>query len=242
MQGFRRGGDDSNTIIGIILLIMLGVFVGPSLLPTLLSDTFPFIDEGVPCSFLPTGEDRAFRQSLLGRTAIDPISLRVETNSVPVNATAGQFTIRITVQNNTIGSIAFVFDPEQVIPQDNGSTGLGLIFDPAVVGAINENVRQTGGVSSFPEEDIRILGPRQRCIHRVDLPISGLNPELLTGQATVMAYYRITTRGTVQANLGANPLGTPNPTPIYNDQGLVLVENDIVRSAPVTIPLSATAN
>lgn len=226
---FGRSGDNSNTIIGIILLVLLLVFVGPNVLPGLLADTFYFIDEGVPCSRLRYADNRAEHQSLIGRAAVDPISLRVDSEPVPLD-TASSLTIRIIVINNTIGTIPIVYDPNQIIVGDNGSSGLGLIVTPTTSLSTGVN-RQNQNLTSFSEDQIRLLGPRQRCIHRLIFPASQLDQTIRTGSATVQAYYRVNTSGQTQ---GINIT--------FPDQGLQIIQGGIVTSPAEIIPISAQAN
>src|SRR5215510_7230289 len=104
-----RDGDSSNTIIGVILLFMLLVFVGPDVLPTLLARTFPFLTEGVPCARLQTANDLGEHQSLIGRNAVNPFEMRVVAPPVPEDP-AATWNIQIIIQNTTIGTVPFVFD------------------------------------------------------------------------------------------------------------------------------------
>jgi hypothetical protein len=222
---FRRGGDSSNTIIGIILLVMLLVFVGPNVIPGLLSRTFAFIDEGVPCGRLRQAENRANHQSLIGRSARNPLNLRVQPGQVP-STPEGTLRISIIITNTTIGTVPIVFDPNQVIVGDNGSSGVGLIFTPAS-GILNtNNQRLTGGLSTFPEATIRLLGPRQRCVHSVDFPFNQLDASIINGQASVQAYYRITGAGLLP-NVG-----------IFTDQGLAVIDGGYLASPAVAIPIA----
>ena len=55
----RRDDDNPNAFIGIILLIVLGVFVGPNLLPEFVSDLSPYLYAGIPCGRLPEAEGTA---------------------------------------------------------------------------------------------------------------------------------------------------------------------------------------
>jgi hypothetical protein len=222
----RRRGDASNTVIGIILLIMLLVFVGPNVIPDLLSRTFPFVDEGVPCQRLRTANDRARHQSLIGRAAQNPLSLRVETSTLPTDVN-GMLRISVIVTNNTIGTVPFVFDESQVIIGDDGSSGVGIVFSPNVPINLGK-VRQTAGLGSFPEPLIKLLGPRQRCVTTVEIPATQLSG--LAAGAQVTAYYRITAAGATQAVTG----GT-----IFVDQGLAIIPNGVVFSPPTIIPAAA---
>jgi hypothetical protein len=223
-----RDGDSSNTIIGIILLFMLLVFVGPDVLPTLLARTFPFLTEGVPCTRLQTANDRSQHQSLIGRNAVNPFEMRVVVPPVPEDPNA-TWNIQIVIQNTTIGTVPFVFDNQArigigAIPD---SSGIGLVFSPNV----NIQTGQPGsnaGFTTFPEDSIRLLGPRQRCAFRIQIPRSSV---FVQAGATVRSYYRINTGGQI-ATTGA----------IFPDQGLNLVEGNIVQSEEETIILTVTAN
>lgn len=232
-MGFlRRAGDSSNTVIGIILLIMLLVFVGPNVLPGLLSRTFPFVYEGVPCDRLRNAENRAAHQSLIGRAAQNPLTLRVQVVNVP---TIPEDTLRlnIIITNNTIGTVPVVFDAAQVIVGDDGSSGVGLLIEPG--GLTIGSFRTTAGLTSIPEQFIRLLGPRQRCVYGVSFPGAQVLPLLSSGALQVRAYYRITTPGAIaQANAIA--------TPIFTDQGLAVIPGGFVQSEPVEITLPAAGS
>lgn len=226
----RRDGDSSNTVIGIILLVMLLVFVGPNVLPSLLSRTFPFIDEGVPCAFLRSADNRADHQSLIGRSAVDPLTLRTQVDPLP-QTNSGTWTIRITVQNNTIGTVPFVFNEDQVIVGDNGTSGLGLSFSSNI--SLGLGVR-TADPASFNEANIRLLGPRQRCVHRAEFPATIANVNTIPGNTQVASFYRINTAGGITGD-------TINA--VFTDQGLNILNNTagFVQSDAVVIPFSATA-
>jgi hypothetical protein len=221
-----RDGDSSNTIIGIILLFMLLVFVGPDVLPTLLARTFPFLTEGVSCSRLHTADDRGEHQSLIGRNSVNPFEMRVVVPPVPEDPNA-TWNIQIIIQNTTIGTVPFVFDNQArigvgAIPD---SSGIGLVFSPNVNIQIPPTA-SNAGLTTFPEDSIRLLGPRQRCAFRVQIPRSTV---FVPAGATVSSYYRINTNG---QTAGA----------IFPDQGLNLVEGNIVQSNEETIILTVSAN
>lgn len=218
---FRRG-DSTNAVVAVFLLVLLMVFAGPNMLPRLLANSFPFVDEGAPCDWLWSGTGRAEHQSLIGRAVTNPLALTVESSPVPTSAD-GTLTIRITVINQSIGTIPIVFNPNQILVGDNGTSGLGLIFDPP-------NTLSTGAVrqdaASVPESNIRLLGPRQRCIQKVDFPVSRLDPTVATGNAKVRAYYRNTTPGQ------SIPVAGSTTAPIFPDEGLWV---GFVVSDPYTI-------
>lgn len=211
MQGLRsRFG--SNVIVGLFLLVMLAVFASPSTLPRVLSDVFPGFYEGVPCDWLKTAENRANHQSLLGRGAVNPITLSIQTTSIPTDP-SGFLYVRIIISNNSLGTIPFVYEPNGVIVGDSGTSGLGVIFTPA--NSLTAGVRQDYG-ANIPESAIRILGPRQICVHTLEFPAGNvlIDPALVSGSAQVRAFYRNNSVGTVVQPQGAVA------TPIYNDMGL----------------------
>lgn len=218
-----------NLIVALFLIILLAMFAGPNLLPRLASQVIPGFDEGVACTWLPRAIDRGNHQSLIGRSAENPISVGVETT--PINGDpAGLLVVSIIVTNNSLGTVPFIFAPNEVIVGDNGSSGVGIIFSPA-------NSLTTGGSRSadgaaYDESKIRLLAPRQSCVFRVDFPNGNIltDPSLTSGEATVRAYYRATQAGQV--------LPTPGvvPTPIYNTQGLWV---GYVESDAVIIPLAS---
>lgn len=205
---------------------MLAVFAGPGTLPRLISSVVPNVDESIPCAWLRQGFSRDQHQSLIGRAATNPISLRVRSSSVPTTLD-GVITITITITNNSIGTIALYYNPDQVRIGDDGITsGLGLVFNP--------NSAQPAGVAQgnafYPESDIRLLGPRQSCVHKEEFPMTQLPaPNIANGTAVVKAYYRNTSRGAARQS-------NPQATPIYSDLGLWV---GITESAPVPIPLTA---
>lgn len=221
--------ENPNAIAGIFLLILLAVFAGPNVLPRLLSDQFPFVYEGVPCDWLRAGDQRAIHQSLLGRAVADrvnpPISLSIRTNDFPATVD-GPLVVLITVTNETIGTIPILVTAERVaIGVDTGENGLGIAFNNGPVPAASQNI---GG---YPETQIRLLGPRQRCVHRALIQPNQFPPTDLsivsTGSGSVKAFYRNNTRGTVTA-AGAG-------VAIYGDQGLW---TGVTESDSVDIPVS----
>src|SRR5262245_44466280 len=126
MRYFRRSGNP-NALVGIFLLVLLAIFAGPGMLPNLLPNIIPGADESIMCAWLRTGNERAQHQSLIGRTATNPISLRVRTSALP--SSPGQtLQVNIVITNNSLGTVAFYYNPAQVRYGDDGvSSGLGLI-------------------------------------------------------------------------------------------------------------------
>jgi hypothetical protein len=228
MRFFNRR-DNPNTIVGLFLLILLAVFAGPNTLPRLLSSAVPFVDEGIPCDWLRQGEDRAAHQSLIGRIVSSetdpPLSLEVRTSSISGDPSQS-FTITVVVINDTLGTIPFLLTPDTLILDPNQpSNGLGVAFSsPAPISNQGENV------ASYAESRIRLLGPRQRCVHKVSYVVSQLpNPSVVGfSGATIKALYRNTAVGSAAVTTG-EPV-------IYSDQGLWV---GVVESPPADISIAA---
>jgi hypothetical protein len=227
MSFFRRSSNP-NSLVLIFLLVIVAVITGPTMLPRLMSYLLPTADESIRCDWLRSGFNRAEHQSLIGRAAGPrAISLKVRSTAVP-QPPGDRITIIITVTNESIGTVAIQFNPKQIRFGDDGvSSGLGLIFNST----LNVPPGPLGqGAGPIPEDSIRLLGPRQSCIHRVDILLSSLpDPSIATGAATVKAYYRNTTTGIAQPQTGS--------TPIFSDQGLWV---GVTESTAVPIPLASS--
>jgi hypothetical protein len=221
---FRRP-QNTNTVVAVFLLILLAVLVGQS--NRFIASIVPGADEGGPCEWLRQANNRAAHQSLLGRSALHPIVLGINTSSVPAIAD-GELVTRITIGNVSLGTVPIIYNPNQVQIGDAGfNTGLGIVINPT--GPVPEGATQAGAF--VPESDIRLLGPRQRCVHTMRFLTSQLpDPSLGTGNATVKAYYRNTSTGVTQSQ---DPLATP----IFTDQGLWV---GVVESPVVSVPVAAS--
>lgn len=243
LDALRRDGDSSNTIIGVVILVLMTVFVAPDVLPQLVSNSIPFIEEGVPCEQVVGGQDRANNQSLIARGAQDALTLRTEVGRFPNADGVTPFIVRIIVINETIGTVPFVYDPNQVIVgNDPNSSGFGIQFNPPVNIALDTNGdgiqnisnRPQGTGVSFAREDIGVLGPGQRCVIRIDIP-NAQAQQIQAGISSVRGYYRVLTAGGM---VQINPLATP----VFTDQGMNVVAGNFVESDPVIIPAAAFAN
>lgn len=224
MAIFRRRGENPNAVAGVFLLILLLAITGPNILPRLTA-SIPTVDEGVPCRWLREGDQRAMHQSLIGRSAslqaASPLSLSVETNTL-TSAPDSRLVVSITVVNNTIGTVPFVLPIDTVDVGVTNQPGLGVAFN------ITTPIPAIGATTTtYPEDDIRLLGPRQRCVHRVSFAASELQGVIGGfGGDTIIAYYRNGSRGaSIPTALGQ----------IYADQGLW---TGVVQSAPYTISVS----
>jgi hypothetical protein len=228
MRYFRRGRYP-NATVGIFLLLLLLIIVSPNGLARFASDIFPsFVYSGVPCAWLRRADNRANHQSILGRGVDNPFELNVTASPLPAEA-SGFLTIQIELRNNSLGTVPIVYNNQTVVIGDNNTSGLGLIFTPA--NSLSGAFPRGPEPQSFPERDIRLLGPRQSCIHDVQIPGGNVlvDPALTNGTAQVYAFYRGISRGV------AVPL-TPAAfaTPIYADQGLW---TGFAQSEPVRIQL-----
>lgn len=219
----RLNGDNRNIFVGGLLAVALLLFL-PRYLPNLVATVLPGLYEGVPCTNLRTADDRANHQSLLGRAAVAPLSLSVRSSGLPSDA-AGSLWITIAVTNNTVGTVPFVYDPQRVIVGDTNTSGLGIVFTP-------NNTLSTGlarqDAAVAPEASIRLLSPRQRCLHTVEFPAGNvlIDGAIANGTAQVYAYYR----NNINGRITTSPV--VNATPIFTDQGLW---TGFVQSAPITI-------
>ncbi len=213
----------ANAVIGVFLLIMLFSFAGYDAF-RLVAVQVPNLNEAIPCRWLRSPEDLANNQSLIGRTAIAsraPLELRVRTSPLPQTAD-GELTIYILVINDTIGTIPFIYSPDEVIIGNNNTSGLGITFNPPD-NIFLPGVNQRTDPATYPESRVRLLGPQQRCLHIITIPFENLPNSIRNGNVTVQAYYQGINTGQVPA---------ANPTPIYNDQGLY---TGLVQSAAVPI-------
>jgi len=225
---YIRRSRNPNLFVGLILLLLLAVLAGPSTLPRILSNINPQFYQGAPCSWVHTADDRADHQSILGRSATNPFSLSVQLTPLPTDA-SGVWDVNIIITNNSLGTVPFVYDPNSVIVGDNGTSGLGLIFTPSNSLFAGSPRQDTGTV---PEQDLRLLGPRQSCVVTVEFGAGNVlvDPNITSGTAMVRAYYRNNENG--QIVQGEGTLATP----IYTDQGLW---TGYVESPNVTIPAAS---
>ena len=222
-----NSAENPNALAGIALLILLAVFAGPTVFPEVIKNTFSFINatEGPPCYTLRDGEGRTNHQSLIGRAVSiendSPISLSVRTGGTNNN---GELKITIVVSNNTLGTVPILVTEGQLITDPNQPlNGFGVVVNStAAVPNIGENI------NSYPENRIRLMGPRQICVHEVDVPANQVSPNIVEANSTIKAFYRNTTRGVAIPN-------DTRPT-IYSDQGLWtgVVESPVV-SASATV-------
>ena len=129
--------SNPNAFIGIILLVVLAVFVLPDRLPQFIGDLSPYLFSGIPCSRLPAAKDLAAHQSVLGRRAVDPLRLELETGAI---GTDGKLVLRMSVSNESLGTVPIVYQENNIViaDADVSTDGLGIIIDPAPAEGVNE--------------------------------------------------------------------------------------------------------
>jgi len=215
-------GYNPNPFIGIILLIVLLVFVLPDRLPQFISDLSPYLFAGIPCVRLPAARDLAAHQSVIGRSVQDPLQLAVAPTT-PQDS--GALLIRLTVTNLSLGTLPVVFQEDNIVvaASDEESNGFGFIVEPEP--AEGTRGRQAPDPDGYEESDIRLLGPRQRCVHTLDLVAS---QDMIDNGGTIRAYYRMSLPGEHQTL-------SEGVTTIYADQGLDYLSEGVVFSAAVDI-------
>jgi len=208
-----RGRFGTNTLIGVLLLIALFSLAGDEVIE-LVAQQVPGagINEAPPCRWLPSPQDLANHQSLIARSALangTGLGLEVRSSTIPTTAD-GTLLVRILVINETLGTVPFVYNPDAVIVGDNNTSGLGITFTPTS-NIFTPGVNLRADATTYAPENLRILGPQQRCVHTLTFTADQLDNNLRSGNATVQAYYRGNNAGTVPA---------ADPTPVYPDQGL----------------------
>ena len=216
-----------NPFIGVILLIVLLVFVLPGRLPQFIADLSPYFFGGIPCSRLPAARDLAAHQSVIGRSVEDPLQLAVAPSKPDPN---GALLVRLTVTNLSLGALPIVFQADNIVvaASDDGGNGFGFIVEPAPAAGLRG--RQAPDPAGYTEPDIRLLGPRQRCAHALDLIAS---QDMIDNGGRIRAYYRMTVAGEHQTrDEGARS--------IYADQGLDFLSEGVLFSESVEIASSAS--
>ena len=218
----RLDRDNPNTFIGIILLVVLIVFVLPERLPTFVTEISPILFGGIPCGRLPAAGNLAAHQSILGRSAVDPLRLEVTTSEIGDEA---ELIVRLSVTNLSLGSVPIVYQEDNIVVAgaDDESDGFGIVIDPPPsVGAVD---RENPDPAGYDEADIRILGPRQTCSYSVEVRASAA---MITDGGTVSAYYRMTGAGEHQQQIEGS-------RQIYPDQGLAILSEGLIVSEAIDV-------
>ena len=220
-------GSNPNPFIGVVLLIVLLVFVLPDRLPQFLSELSPYLFSGIPCGRLPAARDLAAHQSVIGRSVQDPLRLEVVPSAIGDD---DSLHVRLTVINASLGTVPIVFQEENIAVSASAddSNGFGLIVEPEPAAGTNE--REDADSSGFAESDIRLLGPRQRCVHSLDLTAA---QDMIDDGGTVRAFYRMAIAGEQQTQ-------SDGTRAIYPDQGLDILSDGVVLSEEIEIKARAS--
>ena len=218
----RLDRNNPNSFVGIILLVLLAVFVLPDRLPQFISDLSPQFFAGIPCSGLPSASDLATRQSIIGRTASDPLLLELAADDIDAD---GELLLRLSVSNRSLGVLPIVYQADNisVAAADDSSDGFGFIIVPAP--AAGTNARSDPKPTAYAEADIRLLGPRQNCVHSLAI---GAAPAMIANGGSAQAWYRMSVAGATQPP-------SDGKRAIYSDQGLDILSDAVVFSEELTI-------
>ncbi len=223
----QADGANPNPFIGLVLLIVLVIFVLPDRLPQFLSDLSPYLFSGIPCARLPAALDLAAHQSVIGRVVQDPLRLELSSTAI---ADDGGLQLRLTVINTSLGAVPIIFQDDNfaVIETDDETDGFGIIIEPAPAAGLRE--REELNPETYDEGDVRLLGPRQRCVHSLELRAS---QAMIDDGGSARAYYRMSVAGTQQPQNEATRA-------IYPDQGLDFLSESVVFSDPVAIAAASS--
>lgn len=216
-----------------ILLSLVMIAVGSNLLPRILGNVIKGVGEGIPCDWLRNPPDLRKRQSLLARFSTEPLSVRVKSEPFPTHAES-TWRVKIIVYNRTAGTLPILYHPDQVLIGDDPNTsGFGITFRPVLP---LQNFASRQARTSYNLDEIRLLGPRQRCYIALDFPgaASIIDTETIRS-VTAQAYYRI-------LNRGEHPIGEEGiDQAMFPDQGLLATVKSVgvIFSPELEIPLAS---
>ncbi len=218
----RLDRNNPNAFIGLILLVVLAVFVLPDRLPTFISELSPHLFAGIPCSRLAAAKDLAAHQSILGRSAEDPLQLEVAASEIDAD---GKLVIRLSITNTSPGTVPIVYQEGNIVVAgaDDSTNGFGIIIDPPP--SEGSSVRSNPDPASYAEADIRLLGPGQSCVHSAEVTASDT---MIADGGTTHVWYRMTVAGEHQPQ-------SEGTLQIYPDQGLSILSEDVVFSEEIQV-------
>jgi hypothetical protein len=218
----RLDRNNPNVFIGLVLLVVLAVFVLPDRLPSFIPELSPYFFAGIPCSRLPAAKDLAAHQSILGRSAEDPLQLEIAASEIGTN---GKLVVRLTISNTSLGTVPIVYQEGNIVVAgaDDTTNGFGIIIDPPP--SAGSSVRSDRDPASYAEADIRLLGPRQGCVHSAGVTASDT---MIADGGTARAWYRMTVSGEHQPQ-------SEGTRQIYPDQGLAILSEDEVFSEEIPV-------
>ncbi len=214
--------NNPNAFIGIILLVVLVVFVLPDRLPSAIGGLSPGLFGSLPCARLPAAKDLAAHQSILERQAQEP--LRLQLTASDINDEGG-LVMRLSVANTSLGTAPIVFQTDNfvVAEADDESDGFGIIIQLAPAAGLS--ARTDPNPSTYAEGDIRLLGPRQTCVHSLELVASAA---MIRDGGSASAWYRMRAAGEQQPQ-------SEGVREIFADQGLDILSDGVVFSEEIEI-------
>ncbi len=133
--------------------------------------------------------------------------------------------LRLSVANRSLGTVPIVYQADNIVvaAAEDDSDGFGLLIVPAPAGGTN--ARQDPDTESYAEADIRLLGPRQSCGHSFEVEASAA---MIDAGGSARAWYRMSAPGVHQPSDDDRP-------PLFPDQGLAMLTDDVVYSEEVAI-------
>jgi len=230
--GRVRGGDPLTQMIAIAALILLVVVALPYL-------PVQVATNGVACLNLPSPKNSGSNQSLLA-SQIDPSVLRLELkpDAVAINQGA-PLSLDLRFINDSMAPLTLMIIPEEIIYRYTGRED-GIAFSiqstsGQVLGESPNTRPPFPAHQQFTQNQLRVLGPRQRCSLRVDIDPARLNAAQVTrGEYQFTAVYRNQSKGALP------PPAALTPTPIFRDQGVWIgqVQSNTIRVS-VGLPTQA---
>lgn len=214
--------NNPNAFIGIVLLVVLVVFVLPDRLPGSIAGLSPQLFAGIPCARLPAARNLSAHQSVLGRQAKDPLHLTLTAGDINDE---GGFVMRLSVANHSLATVPIVFQADNfvVAEAEDDSDGFSLIIRPAPESGLK--ARANPNPASYDEGDIRLLGPRQSCVHSLELAASAA---MIRDGGSARARYRMRAGGEQQPR-------SESVREIFPDQGLDILTEGAAFSEEVDI-------
>ena len=211
-------------------LLMIGI--GPRIAPQLLDDFLTVANEGIPCTWLRNPDELRNKQSLLARASNEPLDIQVSSEPFP-SGDETSWIVKIVVINLSAGTMPILFHPDQVLMSDDPATsGFGLIFRPQLP---LQNFASRNSQTTYGTDEIRLLGPRQRCHITIEFPGAASIIDTNTfPSVAAQAYYRI-------LGPGDHPESNDDSNPgIFIDQGLHATKGalQVIYSQQVEIDLA----
>ena len=214
--------NNPNAFIGLILLVVLAVFILPDRLPRFIADLSPYLFAGIPCGRLPAANDLAAHQSIIGRSVADPLLLEIAAAEIDEE---NKLALRLSVTNRSLGAVPIVYQEDHitVAPADDSSDGFGIIVEPEPADGAYR--RSEPNPETYAETDIRLLGPRQSCVHATEITAGAA---MVRDGGFAQAWYRMSVAGAQQPQ-------SEGMREIYSDQGLDILTEGVVFSNELEI-------